>query len=90
MTRAYSQAAKNVLDVSKAVTVHVKQRVSVSFPFDFTGEIMRVVNRFGLDIVKQDYSADGIYMELDVPVAKVRDVGRQVTERSGGKVGVKD
>lgn len=90
LTRAYGQAAKNVLDVSKTVTIHVKQRVSVSFPFDFTGEMMQVVNRFALDIVKQDYSADGIYMELDVPVAKVGEVGRRIVERSGGKVGMKD
>jgi len=90
LTRAYGQAAKNVLGVSRAVTVHVKHRVSVSFPFDFTGEIMQVVNRFALDIVKQDYSADGIYMELDVPVAKVKEVGRQIIERSGGKVWVND
>lgn len=90
LTRAYGQAAKNVLEVSKAVTVHVKHRVSVSFPFDFTGEIMQVVNRFALDIVKQDYSPGGIYMELDVPVAKVTEVGRQIVERSGGKIGIKD
>lgn len=86
LTRAYGQGAKNVLEVSKAVTIHVKQRVSLSFPFDFTGEIMQVVNRFGLDIVKQDYSADGIYMELDVPVGRVKDVERQITERSGGRI----
>jgi len=90
LTRAYGQAAKNVLEVSKTVTVHVKHRVSVSFPFDFTGEIMQVVSRFALDIVKQDYSAEGIYMELDVPVAKVKEVGRQIIERSGGKVWVND
>ena len=90
LTRAYGQAVKNVIEVSRAVTVRVKHRVSVSFPFDFTGEIMQVVNRFALDIVKQEYSAEGIYMELDVPVAKVKEVGRQIIDRSGGKVCVND
>ncbi|MCP5106855.1 MAG: hypothetical protein GY950_25955 [bacterium] len=88
LTRAYGQAAKKVLDISQQVTVHIKQRVSLSFPFDFTGEIMQMVNRFGLDIVKQDYSAEGIYMELDVPVARVGEVKRQVVDRSGGKLAV--
>ncbi|UCH96540.1 MAG: YigZ family protein [Candidatus Aminicenantes bacterium] len=86
LTRAYSQAAKKVLDISKRITVHIKQRVSVSFPFDFTGEIMQLVNRFSLDIVNQDYSADGIVMQLDVPVGKVDEVTKQIVDRSGGKV----
>lgn len=86
LTRAYGQAAKKVLEISKRITVHIKQRVSVSFPFDFTGEIMQLVNRFSLDIVKQDYSADGIVMQLDVPVGKVDELAKQIVDRSGGKI----
>lgn len=89
LTRAYGQAAKKVLDLSKRITVHVKQRVSVSFPFDFTGEIMQLVNRFSLDIVNQDYSADGIVMKLDVPVGKVAEAAKQIVDRSGGKIRLK-
>ncbi len=89
LTRAYGQAAKNVLEVSNTVTIHIKKRVSVSFPFDFTGEIMQVVNRFHLDIVKQDYSADGIHMQLDIPVTKVKEVEHQITNRSAGKLRIK-
>jgi hypothetical protein len=53
------------------LTILVKQKVSVLFPYDFTGEIMQVANRFVLDIVKQDYTADGIHMLIEVPIAKV-------------------
>jgi uncharacterized YigZ family protein len=89
LTRAYGQAAKKVLDISKRIIVHIKQRVSVSFPFDFTGEIMQLVNRFSLEIVNRDYSADGILMQLDVPVGKVGEVEQQVIDRSGGKIRLK-
>jgi putative IMPACT (imprinted ancient) family translation regulator len=90
LKRAYGQAAKKVLDISKRVTIHVKQKVSVLFPYDFTGEMMQVVNRFGIDIVKQDYRADGIYMLLDVPIAKVGEVSKMVIERSGGKIKMRE
>ena len=86
LTRAYGQAAKKVLDVSKRITIHVKQKVSVFFPFAFTGEMMQVVNRFNIGIVKQDYCADGVQMLLEVPVAKLDDVSKQVIDRSNGKI----
>lgn len=86
LTRAYGQGAKMALEVSKPVTIYLKEKMSVSFPFDFTGEMMQVVNRFGLDILKQDYTAEGITMFLDVPVASVEEVSKQVVERSGGKI----
>lgn len=86
LTRAYGQAAAKVLNISTKITVHIKQKISVSFPFHFTGEIMQVVNRFSLDILKQEYSADGIQMQLDVPVGKVTEVTKQVIERSSGKI----
>ncbi len=89
LTRAYGQAAKKVLDISTRITVHIKQRVTVSFPFDFTGEIMQLVNRFSLEIVNRDYSADGIVMQLDVPVNKVGEVKQQIIDRSGGKIRLK-
>ncbi|MCP4214497.1 MAG: YigZ family protein [bacterium] len=86
LARAYGQGGKLALDVSVPLTIHVKQQVRVSFPFDFTGEMMQVVGRFGLDILVQDYSAVGSQLLLDVPIAKVDEVGKQVIERSGGKI----
>jgi uncharacterized YigZ family protein len=86
LTRAYGQAAAKVLEISTKVTIHIKQKISVSFPFHFTGEIMQIVNRFSLDILKQEYSADGIHMQLDVPVGKIAEISNQVIERSSGKI----
>ena len=68
------------------MTIQFKQKVSALFPYDFTGEIMQVVNHFGLDIVKQDYTADGIHMLFEVPIAKVGEVSKGIIERRGGKI----
>ncbi len=86
LARAYGQGGKDVLAIAKTVTVHIKQKVSVSFPFDFTGEMMQVVNRFNLEITKQDYDAKGSVFLLDVPIAKVEEVRQQITDRSNGQI----
>ncbi|MCU0286787.1 MAG: YigZ family protein [Acidobacteria bacterium] len=86
LTRAYSQAARKVLDLTAKITIQIKQKISLSFPFNFTGEIMQIVNRFSIYILKQEYSADGIRMELDVPIGKVEEIKKQLIERSSGKI----
>jgi uncharacterized YigZ family protein len=86
LTRAYGQTAAKVLEISKKITIQIKQKISVSLPFSLTGEMMQIVHRFSLDILKQEYSADGIQMQLDVPVGKVTEVTKQVVERSSGKI----
>lgn len=86
LTRAYGQTAAKVLEISKKITIQIKQKISLSFPFSLTGEMMQIVHRFSLDILKQEYSADGIQMQLDVPVGKVAEVTKQVVERSSGKI----
>lgn len=86
LTRAYGQAAAKILNISTKITIHIKQTISVFFPFSFTGEIMQIVNRFSLDILKQEYSADGIRIQLDVPVGKIAEITKQVVERSKGKI----
>lgn len=86
LTRAYGQAAGKVLEIATKVTVHIKQKISVSFPFNLTGEVMQIVNRFSLVILKQEYTADGIHMQLNVPIGKIEEITKQIIERSSGKI----
>jgi uncharacterized YigZ family protein len=86
LTRAYGRAAKLVLDASVPVTVRITCSVSLSLPYDFTGELMHLINRFSIYIQKQEYSSGGIDIELDVPVAALEEFKHLITERSGGKI----
>ncbi len=85
LVRAYGKGARMILDLSLPVTVQVKRDVMVAFPYDFTGDMMYIVNHFSLEIVSQEYSPDGANMGLAVPVGILDDVARMVTEKSFGK-----
>ena len=74
------------MDKCDCITIHIKQKAAISFPFDFTGEIMQLVNRFGLDILAQDYSAGGIRMQIDIPVGRVDGLAKEIINRSYGKI----
>ncbi len=89
LVRAYSGAAKKVIDTSEIITIYIKKEASVDFPYEFTGEIMQVVNRFSLDIIKREYSDKGISMKLEIPIKRVNEVSQTITDISSGKIRLK-
>ncbi len=88
LVRAYAAGARKVLDISSAVTVYIKKEVALNFPYDLTGEIMQVVQRFSLDILHREYRANGVALKLAVPVAQMANVAKAVTDMSGGKISI--
>jgi uncharacterized YigZ family protein len=89
LVRAYSGAAKKVIDTSETITIYIKKEASLDFPYEFTGEIMQVVNRFSLDIIDREYSDKGISMKLEIPIGRVNEVSQTITDISSGKIRLK-
>ncbi len=85
LVRAYGKGARQVMDASRPVTILVKQEVAVAFPYDFTGDMMHIVNHFSLEIVSQDYTPDGATIKLSVPIGILDNVSKMLTEKSFGK-----
>lgn len=86
LARAYGQAAKKAIEISEEVTQYIKKEVFLSFPYHFTGEMMRIVNKYNLKIIFREDTAEGIHMTLAVPVALVDDVAQAVIKESSGKI----
>ncbi len=86
LVRAYSASARQVLQTAQSVTVYLKKKLILEFPYEFTGEIMQVVNRYDLDIVNRDYTGTGAALHLAIPVGRVDEVARSVSDISGGKL----
>ena len=86
LTRAYSFSARKVLDISEKVSKYLKKNYEVSFPFDFTGDMMQIVKKFSIDILKKDYSSDGIYMHISIPAGVINEVKKTISGRSNGKI----
>lgn len=86
LVRAYAASARKVLEASGLIKVHLKKEINFLFPYDLTGEIMQVVNRFELEIINRDYQADGVFITLAVPVAQTGALAQAVTDITGGKI----
>ncbi len=86
LARAYAAAVRKVIEKAKTLTVRITREISLEFPYDFTGEIMKVIHRFSLDIVRQDYTAAGVSMTLAVPVTRLQEVEKTLTDISKGQL----
>ncbi|UCH98367.1 MAG: YigZ family protein [Candidatus Aminicenantes bacterium] len=86
LARAYAAAARKVIETAKTLTIDIKKEVSLDFSYDFLGEIMNLVHRFSLEIVKQEYTARGISMKLAVPIAQMEEVTNVLARISSGKL----
>lgn len=86
LARTYAAAARNVVEKAATITIYIKKEVSLNFPYDFTGEIMKIINRFGLDILKQEYTGKGVSIKLNVPVALVKEVEKILSDYSKGQL----
>jgi uncharacterized YigZ family protein len=86
LARAYGRAAAGVLDLADPVVIRICQRMAVFFPFDFTGEMRRLIRQFEIEVVNEDFTPAGVHMSLDIPVSRLQDIERELNESSRGSV----
>lgn len=86
LARAYSSSAVKVLDISEKVEISLKKEFEVSFPFEFTGEMMQIVKRFSLEIINKDYTRDGMNMRISIPEEAVNAAEKKISDSSRGKI----
>ncbi len=68
LSRAYGQSAKTVLDSAEKISRYVMKRASISFSYQHTGEVRNLLGRFPVQVIGQDFSGNGVSMELQIPV----------------------
>lgn len=86
LARAYARAAREVLNISRPMVNTVLERVSVQFPFDFTGEMRHLVQQFSMEIFKQEFIPEGVRMLLGIPISRFEEVERELREKSRDSV----
>ncbi len=89
LTRAYAQSARKILDSSKKIAVLIRRSASIFFPFDFTGEIMQIINHYSINIYKQNYLSDGVNMVLSIPEENFNEIDKLISDKSKGNIKLK-
>lgn len=90
LVRAYAGAARKVIDTAETIPIYIKKEVLLDFPYDFTGEMMQIVNRFSLEVVRREYTDKGVSMKLAVPLASLNKVAQAVADITNGKLQLQD
>jgi uncharacterized YigZ family protein len=86
LTRAYSATARIVLETIPLRTVYLKHQVTIRIGFPFLGAMMHLIDLFGIEILAQEYTAEGVTLQLAVLVGKWEPFRLALLEKSAGKL----
>ena len=87
LTRAYAQAAADLLRRAHIVETLLCDRLRFTISFPVYDRIVKLVHRGGYQIVSQDF-ADLVTMQIDVRKSRTAEVIAELTELTGGRIDV--
>lgn len=85
LTRAYAQAASELLDRAPIVEQLICDRLRFTAPFALYDRVMRLINTGGYHIANQDFG-EIVTLEIEVRKSKTASFISQLTELSGGQI----
>lgn len=85
LSRAFSSAARGVIEESVILTVPVVKRIKFSVPYPLFGEIIGLVNQLKLDIISQSYTQETALFEIEVSISYYETTLTAISDRSGGR-----
>lgn len=77
LIQAYKTAATEALSQARVVSKVLTKRFILSFPYDSTQEVMRLVHKLGVQIIAQGYTEE-CSLELGIPVGETDYFSKQV------------
>ena len=87
LTRAYSQAAVELLDRAEIVERLICDHLRFSLPFTYYDRLMRLVGAGQYRIIAQDFG-ENVAMEIEVRRSRTETFVSQLKELTGGKIDV--
>lgn len=87
LTRAYAQAASEMLDKAEIVERLICDHLRFTLPFTYYDRLMRLVAAGQYRIIAQDFG-ETIAMEIEVRKSRTEGFITQLTELAGGKIDV--
>lgn len=84
LIRAYGRAAAAVLSQATVRTVPVTRRLSVSYPYDRSGEVQGLLATSSVLTVSADYG-ETVRLILDVPLGRIEELVARLRDRTAGR-----
>jgi len=86
LCRAYALSAKRLVEKAVKILLLPKIEAEVDFPFSFTGDMMRLIQHFEMEILARTDQETGIHIRLAVAEHLLDKVKKAIEEKSSGKV----
>jgi len=85
LTRAYSQAAAEMLDGARIIETLICDNLRFSLPMTYYDRLMRLISRGEYRIISQDFS-DKVSIEIEIRKSHTEAFISQLTELTGGRI----
>ncbi|MEN8154641.1 MAG: YigZ family protein [Acidobacteriota bacterium] len=86
LARAYRDSAKLAVKNSKIIEKIVTKKKRINLPFELEGDLMKLINRFKLKLIEKNYTANGVEVDLDIPVSIYDTFGDTLVNFTKGKI----
>ena len=86
LIRAYTDCTKAVLEIATIIKKMIYSKLSLTFPYDLTGNIMHLLSQMNGKTVSSNYS-DQAKLTIKLPKSQTDDFKDKVIEITSGKVG---
>jgi len=84
LVRAYSEAAKLVVEKSGTKENFITESIKVEIEFPFYDQLVKILPRYAAKQTKADYS-DRVALELEVRQSRAAELIAEISQLSGGK-----
>lgn len=88
LVRAYTETAQAVLTEARIVIIPVLRELHITFPYDYTSGVMRVISQFELKINDTDYGED-VTIHLGIRPSVVDTVRTHLRDITSGNIAIK-
>jgi len=85
LTRAYSEAARSVLEKAGDLEVYITEQISFTVKFPDYGSVERIIHQLEARIVSSDFS-DKIKMVVEIRLSLVKKFREAVTDATSGRI----
>lgn len=90
LARAYQGAAKKVIHISRRVIKKITRSLCIESPFEFQGDIRKLLDRLSLSVDRETYSPRGISLYLEVPANLCGPVEHKLLLLGKGNIKLKE
>jgi len=88
LVRAYTETTQEVLASAKIITIPVLQDIRLTFPYDYTSSVMRVIAHYNIKIQDTDYSED-VTLLLGIQPSLLQTIQTQLRDATSGNIAIK-